>query len=109
MTSVTLGLGHVWVLCPLLLLGGSMERKRARIALVDSTDADAADVEVLRAIYPGLRRFAAAWAPLEVDPDDLLQEAIARTLAAGPLARLDNPGAYLRTVIANVARASYGR
>ncbi len=58
--------------------------------------------EWFRSAYPALRRFAAVVAPLDLDPDDLLQEAVARTLSAGPLARLDHPIAYLRRAMTNV-------
>lgn len=71
-----------------------------------------ADERLFRELYPGLRRFAAVVASSEDDPDDLVQEALARTLARGPLAALDNPGAYLRRTITNLSsnrRRSLGR
>lgn len=71
-----------------------------------------ADERLFRELYPELRRFAAVVAPVEDDPDDLVQEALARTLAIGPLARLDNPGAYLRRTITNLSsnrRRTLGR
>jgi DNA-directed RNA polymerase specialized sigma24 family protein len=46
--------------------------------------------------------------PATPDPDDLVQEALARTLRRHRLSDLDAPGAYLRTVVVNVA-ASEGR
>jgi RNA polymerase sigma-70 factor (ECF subfamily) len=61
------------------------------------------DAELFEELYPGLRRFAAATAPREVDPDDLVQEAVARTLRRHTLSELDDPGAYLRRAIANLA------
>ncbi len=70
------------------------------------------DQDMLRAIYPQLRRFAAIVGPPEVGPDDLLHDAIVRTLRNGPLARLDDPAAYLRRAIVNEAsnaRRSLGR
>ena len=63
------------------------------------TDDDA----VFAAIYPGLRRWAAVCGPVEVDPDDLVQEAVARTLRSHALSELDDPGAYLRRAIVNLA------
>lgn len=39
---------------------------------------------------------------LSDDPDDLVQDAVARTLAKTRLAGLDNPGAYLRRAISNL-------
>jgi RNA polymerase sigma-70 factor (ECF subfamily) len=54
-------------------------------------------------LYPSLRRFAAVVGPIEVDPDDLLQEATARVLRKHRLTALDNPGAYLRRTMVNLA------
>ncbi len=54
-------------------------------------------------IYPALRRFAAVVAPLESEPDDLVQEALAATLARSGLGELDDPLAYLRVVILRLA------
>lgn len=62
------------------------------------------DGQVFRRIYSDLRRFAAICASPSQEPDDLLQEAVARTLVRHHLADLKDPGAYLRTVIANLAR-----
>jgi len=55
------------------------------------------------ALYPALRRFAGAIRPQGVDPDDLLQEALARTLAVRSLASIEEPLAYLRTAMTRVA------
>ena len=54
-------------------------------------------------LYPSMRRFAAVVGPVEVDPDDLVQEAFVKNLEQGSFARLDNPGAYLRRSILNLA------
>lgn len=62
-------------------------------------------------LYPSLRSFAAVVGPAETEPDDLVQEALARTLARGPITELDDPGKYLRRVIVNLAsnqRRSFG-
>src|SRR5262249_26081737 len=70
------------------------------------------DEVVFTALYAGLRRFAAAVAPLEVEPDDLVQDALVRALAVGPLSDLDNAGGYLRTIVIRLAanhRRSLGR
>ena len=40
---------------------------------------------------------------MEVDPDDLLQEAVARVLRRGRLTDLDEPGAYLRRTMVNLS------
>lgn len=63
-------------------------------------------------LYPGLRRFAAVVSPIEMDPDDLVQEALARVLEAHTLADIADPGAYLRTTIFRLAaneRRALGR
>src|SRR5690606_18503118 len=54
-------------------------------------------------IHAPLRRFASAVAPRDVDPDDLMQEAISRTLRHTTLGELDDPLAYLRRVVLNLA------
>jgi RNA polymerase sigma-70 factor (ECF subfamily) len=54
-------------------------------------------------LYPSLRRFAAVVGPTEVEPDDLVQEALLRVLERGSLGRLDNPSAYLRKTMFNLA------
>jgi DNA-directed RNA polymerase specialized sigma24 family protein len=62
--------------------------------------------------HPGLRRFAAIVAPVEIEPEDLVQEALYRLLRSGPLARIDHPTAYLRRAITNLAsneRRALGR
>ncbi len=59
--------------------------------------------ELFSELYGPLRRFAAVVGPIEVDPDDLLQEAVARVLRRGRLTELDNPGAYLRRTMVNLA------
>ncbi len=63
----------------------------------------ASDESLVRELYPVLRRFAAAAAAWGVDPDDLLQEALVRALARGPLSSLDHPAAYLRRTMVNLS------
>ncbi|MFC7496054.1 MULTISPECIES: RNA polymerase sigma factor [unclassified Nocardioides] len=63
----------------------------------------ATDEELFHALYPGLRRFAAVVGARDQEPDDLVQEALARALKHGPLHRLDSPGGYLRRAILNLA------
>lgn len=60
------------------------------------------DDELFASLYPSLRRFAAV-ADVGGDPDDLVQEAVARTLRHHALSELDQPGAYLRRAIVNLA------
>lgn len=61
------------------------------------------DVELVRALYGGWRRFAAVVAPLEIEPDDIVQEALARALQRGSLASLDHPDRYVRVVMLRLA------
>jgi len=61
------------------------------------------DDELFILLYPSLRRFASVVGSRHDDPDDLVQEALARTLAMGPLKGVDNPAAYLRRAISNLA------
>lgn len=62
------------------------------------------DGRLFAEVYPALRRFAAAITTLGFDPDDLVQEAVARTLRRGKLTDLDDANRYLRRVILNLAR-----
>lgn len=61
------------------------------------------DSSVFADLYPGLRRFAGAIRPSHVEADDLIQEAVARTLRRRTLAELEDPGAYLRSAIVRLA------
>ena len=61
------------------------------------------DAALIADLYPNLRSFASVVAPPGEDPNDLVQEALVRTLRHGPLGRLDHPKAYLRTAIYHVA------
>jgi len=54
-------------------------------------------------LYGPLRRFAAVVGPIDVDPDDLLQEAVAQLLRRRRLTELDEPGAYIRRTMVNLA------
>lgn len=61
------------------------------------------DAALFRSLYPQLRRVAAVSSLPEVDPDDLVQEALVRTLRRHRLADLDHPAAYLSRTILNLA------
>lgn len=63
----------------------------------------AADRDLFVELYPRLRRIAAVAAPSDVDPDDLLQEALTRVLRRNDLGDLEEPEAYLRRTIVNLA------
>ena len=72
----------------------------------------AADRVVIDDLYPALRRFAATVGSYDIEPDDLVQEALLRTLRSRHLSDLDNPRAYLSRAIVNIAsneRRSLGR
>jgi DNA-directed RNA polymerase specialized sigma24 family protein len=62
----------------------------------------ASDAALLEEIYPRLRRFAAVAADWDIDPDDLVQEAVCRALARGPLRDLKAPYPYLCRAIMNL-------
>jgi len=66
-------------------------------------DSAAADEALALAMYPMLRRFAAVVAPVEVAPDDLVQEAFVAVLRRGALSSFDDPGAYVRRTMLNLA------
>ncbi len=66
--------------------------------------AQEAEADLFARIYPALRRFAAVAGSTDVDPDDLVQEAVARALRLRPLTELDEPLAYLRRTVLNLAR-----
>ena len=73
---------------------------------------DERERELITSLYPSLRRIAAVAGSVDVEPDDLVQEALMRTLRKGPISDLDNPLAYLRRTIVNLAsnqRRSLGR
>jgi DNA-directed RNA polymerase specialized sigma24 family protein len=74
-------------------------------AAVPAVGAVASDEDLVAALYPELRRFAAMVASADLDPDDLVQEALSNVLRGGPLEQLDNPGAYLRRSILNLERS----
>lgn len=61
------------------------------------------DSEVFAELYRPLRAFAAVTGSVDVEPDDLVQEAVARTLRSHRLVDLEDPGAYLRRTIVNLA------
>ena len=73
---------------------------------------DERERELITSLYPALRKIAAVAGSVDVEPDDLVQEALVRTLRKGALADLDNPLAFLRKTIVNLAsnqRRSLGR
>jgi RNA polymerase sigma factor (sigma-70 family) len=70
------------------------------------------DDDLIRDLYPGLRRFASVVAPPDEDPNDLVQSVLCRVLRSRSLTELEHPGAYLRRAILNEAttrRRSFAR
>jgi DNA-directed RNA polymerase specialized sigma24 family protein len=68
--------------------------------------------EEFRRLYPRLRRFAAVVGAVEADPDDLVQEALTRTLESGAGQPIEYLEAYLRRCVVNIEsnrRRSNGR
>lgn len=73
---------------------------------------DERERELITSLYPSLRKIAAVAGSVDVEPDDLVQEALVRALRRGPLTDLDNPLAFLRKTIVHLAsnqRRSLGR
>jgi RNA polymerase sigma factor (sigma-70 family) len=72
--------------------------------------ADSHEWTVVEELYPFLRRFAAVVAPPDLEPDDLLQEALVGLLRRRSLSEIQHPSAYLKRSILNAAKAhSRGR
>jgi len=72
------------------------------VASATRSDLCDADEALIRELYPSLHRFAAAVCPSEVEPDDLLQEALYQVLRRGGLGDIPYPGAYLRRTVSNL-------
>ena len=60
-------------------------------------------------LYPSLLRFASVVGGFEVEPTDLVHEAVLRTLRAHPDLEVNDPAAYLRHTIVNLARKQGNR
>jgi len=69
----------------------------------DAAQLEDREARLIAELYPPLRTFASVVAPAEEDPNDLVQEALVRTLRGGSLSRLEYPKAYLRTAIYHLA------
>lgn len=66
----------------------------------ESEGADGAgSYELFASLYPGLRRFASVVGDADMDPDDLVQDALVATLCRHDLGEIRVPGAYLRQAI----------
>ena len=85
---------------------------RENLRLPKRTSIEEGERELITALYPALRRIAAVAGSVDIEPDDLVQEALVRTLRKGTISDLDDPLAYLRKTIVNLAsnqRRSLGR
>jgi DNA-directed RNA polymerase specialized sigma24 family protein len=72
---------------------------------MNADDGLGAGVEVvLKSLYPGMLRFAGVVGSAGVEPADLVQEAVLRTLRVHPNLDFADPGAYLRRAILSVAK-----
>ena len=67
------------------------------MATTHQAEFSAAETSLSRELYPKLRRFAAVVGPSEVDPNDLVQEALVRVMQHQPLSSLDHPSAWRLT------------
>ena len=63
----------------------------------------------LRVLYPDLRRFAAVVASPDVEPDDLVREAVARVLATGRWRKIHDLRGYLARATVDAASAMSSR
>jgi RNA polymerase sigma-70 factor (ECF subfamily) len=71
---------------------------------------DTDERDLIKDLYPSLRRFASMVRAPGEDGNDLVQEALVRTLRRkGSLIDIENPGAYLRRTILNLARSNRRR
>ena len=71
----------------------------ARQSSDDPSARSGAHADLFVELYPMLRRFAAVVADLDMDPDDLVQDALAATLKRHELTEISQPGAYLKQAI----------
>ena len=61
------------------------------------------EAAIFEEIYPKLRAFAAIVADLDMDPDDLVQDALVATLTRHKLEDLDQPAAYLKLSLIHIS------
>ena len=64
---------------------------------------EASEWAIVEDLYEPLRRFAAVVAPVDLEPDDLLQDALVSVLRTRRLSEIDHPAAYLRRAVLNAA------
>lgn len=86
--------------CPLSV---SLGERQGEPRLPKRSSIDERERELITSLYPSLRKIAAVAGSVDVEPDDLVQEALMRTLRRGPLSDLDNALAFLQKTIVNLA------
>ncbi len=90
----------------------SLGERQGEPQLLKRSSIDEAEGDLITSLYPSLRKIAAVAGSFDVEPDDLVQEALVRVLRKGSISDLDNPLAFLRKTIVNLAsnqRRSLGR
>ncbi len=73
------------------------------VRMTDSDSRERQSYQTFDRIYPDLRRFAAVVADVDVDPDDLVHDALIQVLERVSIAELRDPDAYLRRVMLNLS------
>lgn len=68
-----------------------------------SDELTVSESDLIRQLYPTLRRFAAVVAAGDVEPDDLVQQALVKTLRSHRLTELTHPAAYLWRAMCSLA------
>lgn len=63
--------------------------------------------ELITELYPALRRIAAVAGSVDIEPDDLVQEALVRTLSRRNLADLENPLLGAQVEVGDCSMANY--
>jgi|GEM_PF-5237088 len=66
-----------------------------------NTDLGKSDRLIFTNLYKDLRRFAAVVSDVDIEPDDLVQDALIAVISRSSLADLDNPLAYMKRIILN--------
>lgn len=90
----------------------AVTRAQGQSERVPATRLRPSERELLVRLYPTLRRFAAVVGPIEIDPDDLVQDAVVGALGRRRLDDYSDLGAYLRRSIVSLAaneRRRFGR
>ncbi len=83
--------------------GPEPDETEPSVGAAPTDETEPSDDTIFADEYPGLRRFAAVVGAGTSDPDDLVQEALVRTLARQPLTELADAGRYLRLTIVRLA------